>query len=137
MQVRIMLAAVVASLALGALAAGQASAASVVRCSGHQYGAIDRSAFRSISNLRAVNPPRKTDGYAPRCLVAESVAAMVQSWASDHMGHIPRTVEPMGARWDGRTWRIRWQMINDAQGDPYAVFTATRGRQYVMFDGAS
>ena len=128
---------VAATVAFGAFMVAQASAASAVRCSGHTYGGIDRHAFPVVSNLRAVNLPAKTDGYAPRCLVAESVAGMVQVYAGNHDGRIASSVRVMGARWYGGTWRVRYRVVNNAQGDAYALVTATNGRAVVTFNGAS
>jgi hypothetical protein len=139
MNIRLLaLALVSAAILAGAMLAGNASAATpVVKCDGKTYGGIDRNTFPVIYNLRAINLPRKTDGYAPRCLVAESIGGMVQVYAGNHSGRIPTKVHIGGARWDGGTWRISYRMANDANEDPYAKFTATHGRERVTFDGAS
>lgn len=59
-----------------------------------------------VANLRARNLPRRTDGYAPPCLVAETVAREVQTRAS--RSKRPARVRVFGARWNGGTWRCRY-----------------------------
>jgi hypothetical protein len=127
---------VAATVAFGTFMVAQASAASAVRCPGHTYGSIDPSAFPNVSNLRAINLPRKTTGYAPRCLVAESVAGMIQVYAQDHNGRIPTKVRVMGARWNAGTWRVRYRVVQ-GEDSPYGKFTATQGSKRITFDGAS
>jgi hypothetical protein len=61
----------------------------------------------TIEDLRAHNLPRKTDGYAPRCLVAEAIASQIQQILQNG-GKAPRTVTVHGARWDGGKWRCRY-----------------------------
>jgi hypothetical protein len=59
---------------------------------------------KDVKDLRAIDLPARTDGYAPRCLVAEAV---VQFILDDRKGHkLPSTVHPMGARWDGGRWKV-------------------------------
>ena len=53
-----------------ALAATANAKQHVVKCDGKTYMLIDPSGFPGIGKLRAIDLPRKTDGYAPRCLVA-------------------------------------------------------------------
>jgi hypothetical protein len=57
----------------------------------------------TIENLRAHNLPRRTDGYAPRCLVAEAIAAEIQHRLQEG-GKAPRTVSVQGARWSSGKW---------------------------------
>lgn len=120
-----------------------ASASSVVKCNGHTFGMIDESSFPGIDKLRAHNLPRRTDGYAPRCLVAESVAGMVQTKWGNGVG-FPQRVRVMGARWYAGYWRVRYRQVtvhSPEGGDwTYGAVTATRighPRQHVTFRGYS
>jgi hypothetical protein len=61
----------------------------------------------TIEDLRAHNLPRKTDGYAPRCLVAEAIAADIQRRLQDGQ-EAPRVVFVYGARWTGGRWRCSY-----------------------------
>ena len=124
--------AALAVAALGVSASTAPAATSVVRCSGKTYGGVDRFGFPTVSRLRAINLPRRTDGYAPRCLVAESVAGAIQ----DRHG---RTgfVTVGGARWRGGTWRVTRTIVTTSEG-AFARFTARKGqRQRITFDGGS
>lgn len=62
----------VLAVAGSVVAIAPAAQAQTTRCRGNHYSAIDRSAFPGIGNEYAVNLPRLTSGYAPRCLVADS-----------------------------------------------------------------
>ena len=104
----------------------------VVRCSGKTYGGIDRNGFPVISQLRAINLPRRTDGYAPRCLVAETIAGQVQR----RQGSAPLRLRIHGARWDAGTWFVTRRFVRVKEGE-VAKFTATHGRQRVTFTGSS
>src|SRR3978361_2247158 len=66
-------------VAVALLAVPAKAHAATTRCSGHRYGLISSHAFPAIRRLRAHGLPRRTDGYAPRCLVAEAVAGLGQS----------------------------------------------------------
>lgn len=120
------------------------SAASAKACGGDTYGAIDRTAFPTVGNLKAVGLPKKTDGYAPRCLVAESVAGLVQaSWRDDGNGQwsFAATVRPRGARWDGGRWRCTYvAQGEDIAGVGYVAWVEatckhrTRSGRRVTFD---
>jgi hypothetical protein len=116
-----------------ALVADVANAApSVSRsCSGRTYGLIDRHAFPRIGLLRTFNLPRLTDGYAPRCLVAERIAGNVQAKAGK-----PGRYRVGGARWYAGVWVVRRTIIRTRDGG-YAKFTATHGTQRVTFNGFS
>jgi hypothetical protein len=61
----------------------------------------------TIAALKAHNLPRKTDGYAPRCLVAEAIASDIQR-ALQNGERAPRTVFAYGARWTAGKWRCRY-----------------------------
>jgi hypothetical protein len=61
----------------------------------------------TIEDLRAHNLPRKTSGYAPRCLVAEAIAAEIQRRLQEG-GTAPRTVSAQGARWSSGKWRCSY-----------------------------
>jgi len=84
--------------AIGTLALVSSAQARTTQCSGNHYLAIDPAAFPGIGNERAINLPRLTDGYAPRCLVADSVAGYIQSFFHQH-SRLPRTLQIHGARW--------------------------------------
>jgi hypothetical protein len=109
--------------------------AHVVRCNGHTYSLIDPSAFPGIGKLRAIGLPRKTDGYAPRCLVAEALAARVQAKWRQGVKQ-PTTVRVGGARWDGGRWRVIAAIHQPSGRTPYAAVTARKvgaSKQRVTF----
>jgi hypothetical protein len=57
-----------------------------------------------VKNLRAHNLPRRTDGYAPRCLVAEAVLSEMDL----EYPPLPARLNVYGARWDGGKWRCTY-----------------------------
>jgi hypothetical protein len=119
-------------LLAAALFAPNTAGAQTTKCNGHTYLLIDPNGFPSIQQLRAVNVPPLTDGYAPRCLVAEGVAGLVQDrWSTTH--RLPRLVHPMGARWNGGIWRVSYQRRLGPPPDrnPYYYMIARRGRQRI------
>jgi hypothetical protein len=121
-----------AVVALGtAVAPAGASAAPTVSCRPGKYLLVDTTggSFPVISRLRATGLPAKTDGYAPRCLVAEAVAAVVQQ----HSGKKGR-YHVYGARWDGGWWKVSYRT---ASGSEVAKYTCRRGDQTVTFTGGS
>jgi hypothetical protein len=61
----------------------------------------------TIEDLRAHNLPRKTSGYAPRCLVAEAIAAEIQRVLQNGR-KAPSTVSVMGAQWSSGKWRCSY-----------------------------
>lgn len=75
-----------------------------VRLRGNRYWAIDPAGFPAIQNVRAINLPRLTTGYAPRCLVADSVAGVIQYFWSQHH-RFRRTEQIHSARWDAGNQR--------------------------------
>jgi len=98
-----------ALVALLAAAAGLAAAAApagavTITCDPGQYLVFQGTP--EVEHLRAHNLPRKTSGYAPRCLVAEAIASDVQRGIQD--GDRPRTLSVHGARWGAGTWRCRY-----------------------------
>jgi hypothetical protein len=88
-----------------AVAAAPASAGTVT-CAPGEYLLL-RGENPRITDLKAHNLPRKTDGYAPRCLVAEVIAADIQR-ALQNGEKAPRTVFAWGARWTGGKWKCRY-----------------------------
>jgi hypothetical protein len=117
----------------------QAAEARSVNCEiGYYSPGLDDEQFPTIHRLRAIDLPRRTDGYAPRCLVAEAVAALVKDRVAraarrhgNHFSfaeHAPRRVKPAGARWSGGTYRVRYR---EREGD--VQVTATRGDRRVRF----
>jgi hypothetical protein len=94
-------------IALLAVAATAAPAsADTITCNPGEYLLL-RGENPRIADLRAHNLPRKTDGYAPRCLVAEAIAAEIQRTLQGG-GKAPRTVLVYGARWSGGKWRCTY-----------------------------
>jgi hypothetical protein len=59
---------------------------------------------KKVKDIRASNLPSQTDGYAPRCLVAEAVVQFVLDGRNGHK--LPGTVHVYGAAWDGGRWKI-------------------------------
>ena len=104
-----------------------------VSCSNYRYGAIDRTLFPGIGHVKATGLPRLTSGYAPRCLVATSVAGSLQQTYARH-GRWPSRVRVRGARWDAGWWRISQPRIVYSHGDPYGKVRARHGSQLVTFD---
>ncbi len=94
-------------IALLALAATAAPAsADTITCDPGEYLLL-HGENPTIAALKAHNLPRKTDGYAPRCLVAEAIASEIQRTLQNG-GAKPRTVRVYGARWNGGKWRCRY-----------------------------
>jgi hypothetical protein len=94
-------------IALLAVAATAAPAsADTITCHAGEYELL-HGENPTIVDLQAHNLPRKTDGYAPRCLVAEAIAAKIQRRLQSG-GAKPRTVTVYGARWNGGKWRCRY-----------------------------
>ena len=92
---------------LAVLSIPAASAAKTVRCDiGHYAPGLDHGKPK-VSKLRAIDLPRRTDGYAPRCLVAESVASEVKRAIQD-TGERPAQVRAFGARWSGGRWNCAY-----------------------------
>jgi hypothetical protein len=90
--------------------------------------------FPSVQHLRAVNLPRRTDGYAPRCLVADSIGGLIQEGFRLHR-RLPRRVTAMGARWYGGRWRVSYYERQLPHNDgPYYHAVARHGRQRVAMD---
>lgn len=107
--------------------------AQTTRCSGNHFHAIDRSAFPGISKERAINLPRRTSGYAPRCLVADSIAGLIQVYFHKHK-RFPRSLQVHGARWNAGTWRLRYIKRQFAPGAQYEYAVARHGRETVTMD---
>ena len=135
--------AVLATVAFAWSVCAATAEARTVKCRiGYFSPGLDDNRFPTIHQLRAVDLPRRTDGYAPRCLVAESVAALVKDGvakAARNHGydfrfdrHAPRNVTPMGARWYGGRYRVRYRLLR-CDCDPYVQVTATRGTKRIRF----
>jgi hypothetical protein len=101
------------------------------RCTGRTYWLIDPNGFPTIRQLRTYNLPRLTDGYAPRCLVAETIASIIQT----RRGR-PGRFRVGGARWYAGVWVVRRTIVRTRDGG-YAKYTGTHGRQRVTFNGFS
>jgi hypothetical protein len=95
-----------ALLVLAAVAPATASA-DHVSCRIGYYSPGADTASPTITELRAYNLPRKTDGYAPRCLVAEAIVGKIQFRYADS-GKLPAKVWIYGARWNGGRWRCSY-----------------------------
>jgi hypothetical protein len=103
MSFKTLLAALVAATAITPATASADS----ISCRVGYYAPGADTASPTITNLRAHNLPRKTDGYAPRCLVAESIVAEIQRTYGDR-GDLPARVRVYGARWSGGRWRCSY-----------------------------
>ena len=106
------------------------ASAKTVPCDGTTYGGVSDS-FPGVAKIRAHNLPGKTDGYAPRCLVAESVAGRVQMEMGDgEAPFYPKRVRVYGARWDGGTWKMRYRQVTvtTPEGDDW-TYEAVTGRK--------
>lgn len=91
---------------------------------------IDPGARLQIESLRALNVPRLTSRYAPRCLVAQSLAGLVQSrW--EKSGRLPTKLKVYGARWNAGTWRLSYERLLDDDAQPYSYVTARRAKQRI------
>jgi hypothetical protein len=94
-------------LLVAAAAAPAAARADSISCRvGYYIPGADR-ASPSVANLRARNLPRRTDGYAPRCLVAEAIVGEIQR-RFGVSGRLPARVWVYGARWNGGRWRCSY-----------------------------
>jgi hypothetical protein len=92
---------------LAALSFPAAAPAKTVRCDiGYYAPGLDHGT-PEVSELRAVDLPRRTDRYAPRCLVAESVASEVKRAIQDTDDR-PAQVRVFGARWNGGRWNCAY-----------------------------
>lgn len=90
-----------------AAAAPAAARADSVSCRVGYYIPGADTASPTALNLRAHNLPRRTDGYAPRCLVAEAIVGRIQDRFAES-GRLPAKVRVYGARWDGGRWRCTY-----------------------------
>jgi hypothetical protein len=118
---RVIVALLVAAAAL--VAAAPASAVTIT-CDPGEYLLVGGE-NPTIEDLKAHNLPRKTDGYAPRCLVAEAIAAEIQS-ALQNGEKAPRTVSVMGARWSSGKWRCSYpgdRAVCKRKGKPWRRVT--------------
>jgi hypothetical protein len=94
-------------LAGALLAAAPAAQADTKRCRiGYFIPGADM-AQPDITKLRAHNLPRRTDGYAPRCLVAEAIVGEIQN-RFERSGELPATVRIYGAAWSGGRWNCTY-----------------------------
>lgn len=117
-------------LAAVAMLAFAAPAAQAVSCKPGKYAGVDHNAFPMVLKLEAVKLPKKTDGYAPRCLVAESVGAALQRSWREFEG--PKSVRVYGARWDGGRWRCRYRQRGDNElAWDGAVATCRQGKRRI------
>jgi hypothetical protein len=127
---RVLPTAVIAALAL---AIGPAAAnAQTTRCDGNHYLLVSTHIPPSVANIVAVGLPRLTDGYAPRCLVAEAIAGEVQQFRNRHHRY-PNSLRIMGAQWDGGVWTLSYG-TRKAGGKRYQHATAQQGDKRVTAD---
>lgn len=70
--------AVVACVAAAVAVLPMSAQAQTTSCESGAYGLSNHDAetFPVVSRLKAIDLPAKTDGYAPRCLVADAVAGL-------------------------------------------------------------
>ena len=92
--------------ALLAVPATAQGAATTITCDAGQYGLLHGENPR-IADLKAHNLPRRTSGYAPRCLVAEAIASDIQRALQDGR-RAPRSLHVYGARWGAGRWRCSY-----------------------------
>jgi hypothetical protein len=121
----------VAVLIVSVLAVAPAARAQTTRCRLDRW-LVNRNAFPSISELRAINLPRFTARYAPRCLVANSLASDIQYfWSARH--RFPRTARPYGARWRAPKFTIRYYVkpLKSEPGNSYMYAVAKAGRRQI------
>ena len=102
---RLIAALVLASALLAA--AAQPAPADTKRCRVGYFIPGADMAEPDITKLRAHNLPRRTDGYAPRCLVAEAVVGRIQD-RFERTGSLPATVRIGGAAWSGGRWNCAY-----------------------------
>jgi hypothetical protein len=126
---RVLPPAVIAALAL---AIAPAAGAQTTRCSGNHYLLVSTHISPSVGHIVAVGLPPLTDGYAPRCLVAEAIAADVQQFRNRHHRY-PRSLRIYGAQWDGGVWKLRY-VTRRAGGKRYQHATAQQGAKRVTAD---
>jgi hypothetical protein len=100
-------AAAIAALAL-LPASGEAAKLKYHACDGKKYQLLAGATDPSVTLLRIKMRNAKADGYAPRCLVAEAVAAEVQR-ATHATGKSPAKVEVYGARWGAGESRCTYE----------------------------
>jgi hypothetical protein len=125
---------IVAVLTVAAsLATALPAAARSVHCSGNRYHAIDRAAFPGIRNEQAFNLPHLTSDYAPRCLVADSIAGGIQLFFAAHQ-RFPKRLAIHGGRWNAGTWRLSYTKHQFAPGAEYQHATARHARERVTMD---
>ena len=102
---RLILAALISA---AALATAAPASADTISCKPEgEYWLVDPRGEPELTNLRAHNLPRKTDGYAPRCLVAEAVGAEIQLEFRLE-GELPKHLHVYGARWSAGKWRCSY-----------------------------
>ena len=98
----------IALLAAAATAVAAAPAsADTITCDPGEYQLL-HGENPTIADLKAHNLPRKTDGYAPRCLVAEAVVAEIQLGYDEQQGRLPPRLRVFGARWSAGRWRCSY-----------------------------
>jgi hypothetical protein len=131
-MIRTALTTALAALAALALAV-PAGAATVVNCEHSVYAMSLNTGhvFPWVTRLAAVNVPRLTEGYAPRCLVAASVASTVQLAG----GH-PGSYNVYGAQWGAGRWSVNFRMAEGPYG-PVQEYTARHGHELVTFRGTT
>jgi hypothetical protein len=92
--------------------------------------------FPAVYRATLTNVPAKTNGYAPRWLVAESIVGVIQARMMDGDG-IPSRISIGGARWSGGTWKVRYRVVTTKHDSSYGKFTVTQGAKRVTFNGYS
>jgi hypothetical protein len=118
---------------LGMLAIAAAPADAVTRrCRiGYYAPLLDKQTDPAVTKIRAVKLPRRTDGYASPCLVAESIAGEVQRLYHDR-GKPPKQVQVFGARWGSGVWHCRYAARQG--GGEHATCRRTGKRRRIEVD---
>jgi len=109
-RLRLLAAGLAAVVALGAPSSVRADAAAAVKyrnCDGKKYLLLQGD-DPAVELLRIKMRNAKADGYAPRCLVAEAVAAQVQGEARYSGKHL-KTLDVYGARWGIGRFRCTYE----------------------------
>jgi hypothetical protein len=97
------------------------------KCKPGKYWLVQTDSDIQVEQLDVRGLPRKTSDYAPRCLVADALAGLLQS-DYERRGRLRTKVTVMGARWSAGTWTVRFKRYLDTQSVPYLSVTARRGR---------
>lgn len=117
-------AAALAGVAALAVAAPSSAQAATVKCKIGYYAPGADEGTPTPAGLRAVGLPKKTDGYAPPCLVAEAAVQQIQLAFGDD-GKLPTRLTIFGARWSAGKWNCTYAT---AEGSTQAATCRKAGK---------